>query len=73
MVLLIANFSENINYDDAMFKCHSISIRLGDAVVVYRCKYDSEYNNFKNVSYITLLPPPPPPYLVPPTPPLGLL
>ena len=51
MILLIADFSENINYDDAiMFKCHSISIGLGDAVVVYRCKYDSESRKWVKVN-----------------------
>ena len=51
MVLLYADFSENINYDDAiMFKRHSISIGLGDAVVVYRCKYDSESRKWVKVN-----------------------
>ena len=35
--------------DDAVYKCHSITV-VGDDVVVYRCKYDSKAKKWGKVN-----------------------
>ena len=44
MVLLLADYSKNINNDDAMYKCPSIAV-LGGVVVAYHSKYNSQSQN----------------------------